>query len=81
MHCLLPFSKTKLFILFGLVTSYNLAFSQSLNYKDMMIDNSYNFYEVVEAADRYFDEHGRGKGSGFKIFERWKSENGSKYFP
>lgn len=81
MHCLLPFSKIKLFILFGLVTSYNLAFSQSLNYKDMMIDNSYNFYEVVEAADRYFDEHGRGKGSGFKIFERWKSENESKYFP
>jgi len=46
-----------------------------------MDDNSYNFYEVVEAAEQYFSEHGRGKGSGFKPYERWKSENESKFAP
>ena len=46
-----------------------------------MMDNSYNFYEVVDAANNYFDLNGKGKGSGFKIFERWRSENESKYFP
>jgi photosystem II stability/assembly factor-like uncharacterized protein len=74
-------SKIKSLLIIGLISSCNIVFSQSINYKDMMIDNSYNFYEVVDAANNYFEEYGKGKGSGFKQFERWKSENESKYFP
>ena len=47
----------------------------------MMDDNSFNFYEVVEAANIYFDENSRGKGSGWKGFERWRNENESKFAP
>jgi len=54
---------------------------QNPSYREMMEDNSYNFYEVLEAAEAYFEENGRGKGSGFKPYERWKSENESKYAP
>lgn len=54
---------------------------QTVSYKEMMDDNSYNFYEVVKAAEQYFDKNGRGKGSGAKGYERWKSENESKYAP
>lgn len=50
-------------------------------YLSMMDDYSYNFYEVVKAAEAYFEEHGRVKGSGFKPYERWKNENESKYAP
>ena len=47
----------------------------------MMDDVSYNFYEVVDSAEAYFDIHGTGKGSGWKGYQRWKNENESKFFP
>ena len=75
MNSKLTISIAKTFLLIGFITSHNVVLSQSVNYKDMMMDNSYNFYEVVDAANNYFDLNGKGKGSGFKIFERWRSEN------
>ncbi|NNJ56256.1 MAG: T9SS type A sorting domain-containing protein [Bacteroidia bacterium] len=57
------------------------SFGQIKDYKQMMLDNNYNFYEVVEAADKYFEINGTGKGSGFKGYQRWKNENESKYYP
>jgi photosystem II stability/assembly factor-like uncharacterized protein len=66
-----------LFILFSIEANAQ----QTISYKEMMEDNSYNFYEVVKAADAYFDANGRGKGSGSKGYERWKNENESKYAP
>ncbi|MDC1395528.1 hypothetical protein N8368_03405, partial [Bacteroidia bacterium] len=68
----------------SLLTFIFLLFSangQTPAYKEMMDDNSYNFYEVVKAAESYFDANGSGKGSGWKGYERWKSENESKYAP
>jgi len=50
-------------------------------YKVMMEDNSYNFYEVVDAAESYFKEHPKGKGSGWKGYQRWKWANEYKYYP
>ncbi len=47
----------------------------------MMYDMSYNFYEVVEAAEEYFKDKPKGKGSGWKGYQRWKNENESKYYP
>lgn len=50
-------------------------------YKIMMEDPSYNFYEVCKEADAYFESHGKGKGSGYKGYQRWRNENESKYAP
>jgi len=58
---------------------FGLGFAQ--NYKSMMDDYSVNFYDVVEAAETYFSTHDNGKGSGWKGFQRWKSENESLYYP
>ncbi len=52
-----------------------------VHYKQMMNDPSYNFYEVCEAADIYFQSHDKGKGTGWKPYQRWKAENESKYYP
>lgn len=57
------------------------SFSQEKSYKYMMDDVSYNFYEVVDSAEAYFEIHGTGKGSGWKGYQRWKNENESKFYP
>jgi photosystem II stability/assembly factor-like uncharacterized protein len=62
------------------LSSSNL-FAQSVSYKEMMNDMNYNFYEVVNAANAYFDKNGREEGSGWKGFERWRNENESKFYP
>ena len=52
------------------------------NYKDLIQDNTVNFYDVCKAADTYFKTHDKNiKGSGWKGYERWKYENESKYAP
>lgn len=56
--------------------------SESISYKDMMYDNSYNFYEVVEAAEQYFSTIDKNaKGSGYKPFMRWVVANEYKFYP
>ena len=55
------------------------GFSQE--YKEMMQDNSINFYQVCKEADTYFKTHDKGKGSGWKGYQRWRNENESKYAP
>jgi len=62
------------FLVFG-----TTAFAQK--YKDMMQDPSINFYTVVEEANTYFAKNGKGKGSGWKQFERWAADNEYKYYP
>src|SRR5210317_830460 len=47
-----------------------------------MQDPSVNFYEVCEAAEAYFETVDKDKkGSGWKGYQRWKSENESKFYP
>ena len=54
----------------------------TVSYKEMMYDNSYNFYEVVQTAERYFETIDKdAKGSGYKPFMRWVNANEYKYFP
>ena len=55
--------------------------AQQVPYKVMMHDPSYNFYEVVDAAENYFKTHPKGKGSGWKPYQRWKAQNEYKYYP
>lgn len=55
------------------------AFAQL--YKQSMNDPQVNFYEVVRQAEEHFKQNGKGKGSGWKGFERWRNENENKYAP
>ncbi|PCJ64149.1 MAG: hypothetical protein COA58_14285 [Bacteroidetes bacterium] len=64
-----------------LLFSFSAFAQESPSYTDMMDDNSYNFYDVVTSANAHFDNVGRGKGSGWKKFERWRNENESKFGP
>jgi len=48
----------------------------------MMYDPSYNFYEVVDKAEKHFAGIDKdAKGSGWKPFQRWKFNNEYKYYP
>ena len=70
----------KLLLVF--ILSYPIAgFTQS-NYKNLMHDNSVNFYSVCMAAENYFELNDKNvKGSGWKQYQRWKNNNEYKYFP
>ena len=86
LHLSLMFDfKRKSKLLFTLITLLSCIYVQAQEsaptYKEMMQNTAYNFYDVVDSANAYFDTHGRGKGSGSKNFERWKNENESKYAP
>ncbi len=68
----------------GLLILFTLSMfsvSAQISYKEMMNNPSYNFYEVVEAAESYFQTHPKGKGSGWKPYQRWREMNEYKYFP
>lgn len=47
----------------------------------MMGDNMYSIYDVVEEAEKYFEGRSKGKGSGWKNYQRWLYENEHKYYP
>jgi len=47
----------------------------------MMNDPSVNVYVVIKKADAYFKTHPKGKGSGWKQYQRWKYYSESRYFP
>ena len=49
------------------------AYSQ--DYKDMMKNNTINFYDVVDEAESYFKTIDiYAKGSGYKQFMRWANK-------
>jgi len=68
-------------ILLSLVLLVNTTTFAQKEYKYMMDDMSVNFYDVVKEAESYFETHDKGKGSGWKGYQRWKAENESKYYP
>lgn len=77
----------KVFLTFFIASCF-ASYAQEANnselkkYKEMMYDNSYNFYDVVEAAEAYFNTIDReAKGSGWKPYQRWKIANEYKYYP
>jgi hypothetical protein len=70
----------KFIILLLSTLSTVVGFSQK-EYKLLKDDLSVNFYDVCKSADDYFETHDKGKGSGWKGYERWKNANEYKYFP
>jgi len=71
--------KTLSLITIGLTFLSSTANAQK--YKSMMYDNSVNFYDVCKAADKYFETHKKGKGSGWKGYQRWSADNEFKFYP
>ena len=48
----------------------------------MADDPNINLYDVVEEAERYFQNIDKSKkGSGWKGYQRWLYENEPKYYP
>ena len=66
---------------FMLLAAFCINGNAQVDYKQMMDDPSYNFYEVVEAAEKFFAVQPRGKGSGYIGYLRWKYHNEPKYYP
>jgi photosystem II stability/assembly factor-like uncharacterized protein len=60
---------------------FSLTSSAQRKYKEMMGNPSVNFYDVCREADAFFKNNSKGKGSGYKGYQRWKNENESKYAP
>ena len=57
-------------------------FVNAQDWKAMMHDSNYNFYEVCEAAEKYFETHDKNaEGSGWKGYQRWNSANEGRYYP
>ena len=68
-----------LFYLFISLISISLY---SQEWKEMANNNNYNFYEVVDEAERYFEGREKlKKGSGWKHYKRWAYENEPKFYP
>ncbi|MCT4624867.1 MAG: hypothetical protein N4A46_14695, partial [Schleiferiaceae bacterium] len=67
--------------LFILTFSLSFLVSSGQKYKQMMADPKYTFHEVVNEAERYFETHDKGEGSGYKGYQRWKYHNEDKYGP
>ena len=59
-----------------------IAAAYGQEWKQMMHDPSANIYDVVRAAEAYFDGIDKyEKGSGWKTYQRWLFENEYKYYP
>jgi hypothetical protein len=70
----------KIILLLAIVfVSFNSSAQKT--YKHMMNNNSINFYEVCKEAEKYFEKHEKGKGSGWKGYQRWRNANEYKYYP
>ena len=68
-------------VLFIFIIISFISYSQ-VGYKQMMQNDSVNFYDVCKAADTYFQKHDKKeKGSGWKGYQRWKNANEYKFFP
>lgn len=47
----------------------------------MMYDMQVNYNDVCQEAERYFEHHDKGKGSGWKGYKRWQNWTEGHYYP
>jgi photosystem II stability/assembly factor-like uncharacterized protein len=43
-------------------------------YLDLLNKTDMSFEEILDSTESYFDNYGRDKGQGYKVFQRWKYE-------
>jgi len=67
------------------ILTISFLFSLSIfsqDWKQMIDDPTFNIYEVVDAAESYFEDLDKTKkGSGWKKYQRWLFENEPKFYP
>ena len=67
------------------ILTISFLFSLSIfsqDWKQMIDDPTFNIYEVVDAAESYFEDVDKTKkGSGWKKYQRWLFENEPKFYP
>lgn len=73
--------KTYLKFCFVFILGFFSFASSGQKYKQMMDDLSYNIYDVKKEAMLHFDKVGKGKGSGYKSFQRWFKKNEMLFYP
>lgn len=56
-------------ILVGLTAMSSFVFGQK--YLDMIERGTFTVDQIEKSAEKYFDEAGRGRGTGYKQFQRW----------
>ena len=59
----------RIMILIGLITISSLVYGQK--YLDMIDRGTFKVTEIEKSAEKHFDDAGRGKGTGYKQFQRW----------
>lgn len=64
-----PLNFFKLIIL--TITIFGSVFSSAQEWQKLASQDHVNFYDVEKLAKEYFDQVGRGKGSGYKLYQRW----------
>ena len=68
----------KKYLLFVPLSLFFLS-ANSQEYYQLLGDDSVNFYEKVKAGEAYFEKFGKGKGTGYKQFQRWIINNRPYY--
>jgi len=67
-------------VLFLILSTFPIS-SKAQLFLEMMNDPGVNVYDVVQEAENYFQTHSKGKGSGWKQYQRWLYENEARYYP
>jgi hypothetical protein len=55
--------------------------AQSQGWEKIVNKPKATFSDVKKEAEKYFDQHGRGKGSGYKQYQRWCLYNSARLMP
>lgn len=72
----------KTLLLWALMFALLSSKAQQLPFQHLIDDLNVNFYTVCKAAEAHFDTINKDvKGSGYKIYLRWKNDNETRYFP
>ena len=58
-------------IIFIHLALFGVAFSHAQEWQKLSTQDHVNFYDVQKLAIEHFDQVGRGKGSGYKLYQRW----------
>ncbi|CAA6830135.1 MAG: Unknown protein [uncultured Aureispira sp.] len=67
-------------LLVGIILFFSIGL-QAQTYKELMNDMNINFYDVCKEADRFYETNDKGKGSGWKAYQRWRAWNEDRYYP
>ncbi|GEM_PF-3817442 len=68
-------------LLSGALVFWGASVTQSQEILEKISVDNVHFQQTVDDAEIYFDQVGRGKGTGHKLYERWKSRAAARVMP